>query len=384
MKNYIFSAAMTLHSVLFGLSLSHPQPVNALASTTFKYSLNQHPIETTVKRGLISQANQTSYQTNYARSISDVRDVRPTDWAFTALQSAIERYGVVRLYSDGSFAGNENATRAEMIDSMGHLLDLLLTSAAKCKLSRPNFPFTPSVSSDQFYYGSYEVIARATGVSNLLYSQGGGDKNANQSLTRADVAVIIRRYFAEPLNNAMGVSFNSKSLYKSIANYLGYQSKTQIAQNITSVVQISDIRPDDPFYEDVRFMVEVWGSLSAYPDRTFRPRKSISRYELIGQLIATADKGNEIISSVCANNQSSVESNEVTIVNNTNIDILYSLNGKDYSLSSGQIGVHKGEDFNVEFDSSLMSGYQRVSYPLKPDSVNRFRKNGDQIDLLYD
>ena len=79
MRNYIFFVKVSLYSIFWGLSLSCFQSVNALASETYKSSSNQRSIETTGKRELISQANQTSYQTNYARSMSDVRDVRPTD-----------------------------------------------------------------------------------------------------------------------------------------------------------------------------------------------------------------------------------------------------------------------------------------------------------------
>ena len=111
-----------------------------------------------------------------------------------------------------------------MIDSMGGLLDLLFTLGKECKLGRPNFPFTPSVSSDQFYYRSYEVIARATRVSNLIYSRGSDDRDANQFLTRSDVAIIIRRYFAKPISELQGAS-NLKSLHKPLINDLNNQSK---------------------------------------------------------------------------------------------------------------------------------------------------------------
>lgn len=46
-------------------------------------------------------------------SVSQLEDVQPTDWAFQALQSLIERYGVIAGYPDGTFRGNRAMTRYE-------------------------------------------------------------------------------------------------------------------------------------------------------------------------------------------------------------------------------------------------------------------------------
>ncbi|MEH2267919.1 MAG: S-layer homology domain-containing protein, partial [Nostoc sp.] len=39
-------------------------------------------------------------------SVSQLSDVQPTDWAFQALQSLVERYGCIAGYPNGSFQGN--------------------------------------------------------------------------------------------------------------------------------------------------------------------------------------------------------------------------------------------------------------------------------------
>jgi Carbohydrate-selective porin, OprB family/S-layer homology domain len=46
-------------------------------------------------------------------SVSQLSDVRPGDWAFQALQSLVERYGVIVGYPDGTFRGNRPLTRYE-------------------------------------------------------------------------------------------------------------------------------------------------------------------------------------------------------------------------------------------------------------------------------
>ncbi|NJR18417.1 MAG: iron uptake porin [Calothrix sp. CSU_2_0] len=46
-------------------------------------------------------------------SVSQLKDVQPTDWAFQALQSLVERYGCIAGYPDGAFKGNRALTRYE-------------------------------------------------------------------------------------------------------------------------------------------------------------------------------------------------------------------------------------------------------------------------------
>jgi len=41
-------------------------------------------------------------------SVSQLSDVQPTDWAFQALQSLVERYGCIAGYPDGAYHGNRS------------------------------------------------------------------------------------------------------------------------------------------------------------------------------------------------------------------------------------------------------------------------------------
>jgi hypothetical protein len=46
-------------------------------------------------------------------NVSQLSDVRPTDWAYEALRSLVERYGCIAGYPDGSFRGNRAMSRYE-------------------------------------------------------------------------------------------------------------------------------------------------------------------------------------------------------------------------------------------------------------------------------
>ena len=56
-------------------------------------------------------------------SVSQLSDVFPTDWAFQAVQSLVERYGCIAGYPDGTFRGNRKATRYELAAALNACLD---------------------------------------------------------------------------------------------------------------------------------------------------------------------------------------------------------------------------------------------------------------------
>ncbi|MDX2239799.1 MAG: S-layer homology domain-containing protein, partial [Leptolyngbyaceae cyanobacterium bins.302] len=51
-------------------------------------------------------AEGRSNQLDQVTSVSQFSDVRPTDWAFQALQSLVERYGCIVGYPDKTYRGN--------------------------------------------------------------------------------------------------------------------------------------------------------------------------------------------------------------------------------------------------------------------------------------
>jgi Carbohydrate-selective porin, OprB family/S-layer homology domain len=56
-------------------------------------------------------------------SVSQLSDVQPTDWAFAALQSLVERYGAIAGYKDGTFKGDRALTRYEFAAGLNAALD---------------------------------------------------------------------------------------------------------------------------------------------------------------------------------------------------------------------------------------------------------------------
>jgi len=71
-------------------------------------------------------------------SVSQFTDVSPTDWAFQALQSLVERYGCVVGYPDKTYRGNRAMTRYEFAAGLNACMDRVneLIAAATADLVR--------------------------------------------------------------------------------------------------------------------------------------------------------------------------------------------------------------------------------------------------------
>jgi hypothetical protein len=64
-----------------------------------------------------------STEMDQVTSVSQLTDVRPTDWAFQALQSLVERYGCIVGYPDKTYRGNQALTRYEFAAGLNSCLD---------------------------------------------------------------------------------------------------------------------------------------------------------------------------------------------------------------------------------------------------------------------
>ncbi|MBD2771672.1 iron uptake porin [Iningainema tapete] len=67
--------------------------------------------------------NNTHQPMAQVNSVSQLSDVQPTDWAFQALQSLVERYGCIAGYPNGTYRGNRALTRYEFAAGVNACLD---------------------------------------------------------------------------------------------------------------------------------------------------------------------------------------------------------------------------------------------------------------------
>ncbi|MEM7556364.1 MAG: iron uptake porin [Cyanobacteria bacterium P01_A01_bin.84] len=68
-------------------------------------------------------------------SVSQLSDVQPTDWAFSALQKLVEQYGCIAGYPNGTFRGNRAVTRYEFAAGLNACLDRINELTARATSS---------------------------------------------------------------------------------------------------------------------------------------------------------------------------------------------------------------------------------------------------------
>ena len=71
-------------------------------------------------------SNSDSIQLAQVTSVSELSDVLPSDWAYTALQRLVEEYGCLEGYPDRSFRGNRAMTRYEFAAGLNACLDVVV------------------------------------------------------------------------------------------------------------------------------------------------------------------------------------------------------------------------------------------------------------------
>ena len=70
---------------------------------------------------------------------------------------------------------------------------------------------------------------------------------------------------------------------------------------VTSVSQFTDVKPTDWAFQALQSLVERYGCIAGYPDRTYRGNRALTRYEFAAGLNACLDRVNELIAASTAN-----------------------------------------------------------------------------------
>ncbi|MBF2005049.1 MAG: carbohydrate porin [Chlorogloeopsis fritschii C42_A2020_084] len=104
------SAILSLILILSNSTLANEVPAS---ETTSNQLLSAQPED-------IEEDNDSIAQVT---SVSELSDVQPTDWAFGALQSLVERYGCIAGYGDRTYRGNRALNRYEFAAGLNACLE---------------------------------------------------------------------------------------------------------------------------------------------------------------------------------------------------------------------------------------------------------------------
>ncbi len=134
------------------------------------------------------------------------------------------------------------------------------------------------------------------GLSVLATATGANAETVSQSQVQSQASVPTSVPTLQSSMPVTEVKLSESETIRTINTEL-LRSKNNVAQNVTSVSQLSDVKPTDWAFTALQSLVERYGCIAGYPDRTFRGKQATSRYEFAAGLNACLDKINEIISA---------------------------------------------------------------------------------------
>jgi len=145
------------------------------------------------------------------------------------------------------------------------------------------------------------AIASSMLIGSFAQAENSANSTANKIDTRLSQAIsnesLTNRSTESPATIASDESALIHQINQDLKEIKGDSPTNKTAQNVSSVSQLSDVRPTDWAFTALQSLVERYGCIAGYPDRTFRGKQATSRYEFAAGLNACLDKINEIISA---------------------------------------------------------------------------------------
>lgn len=116
-------------------------------------------------------------------------------------------------------------------------------------------------------------------------------------------AVLVSASWLIGIQNAKADNFIKPSQDKNITDRLvafNQQADPLEQQQVTSVSQLSDVKPTDWAFQALQSLVERYGCIAGYPDKTYRGNRAMTRYEFAAGLNACMDRVNDLIAASTA------------------------------------------------------------------------------------
>jgi hypothetical protein len=198
--------------------------------------------------------------------------------------------GAALVMSSAAIAAEKQVGQASLLSPVQINSQSLDASALKVdsqlSLAKPSAPTVESVKSlDKLAAATTTVAATTTSV------------EVAQAPSDVKVAQASPEVQAAPDSSAPSVdSLDQINRYSREGKSAGNSSAGQV----TSVSQLSDVRPTDWAFQALQSLVERYGCIAGYPDRTYRGNRALTRYEFAAGLNACLDRVNELIAASTA------------------------------------------------------------------------------------
>jgi hypothetical protein len=117
------------------------------------------------------------------------------------------------------------------------------------------------------------------------------------------VTLVSAAASATEVPSATDLAVQHNRILNEVANYSNSDSGGSTEQDqdqVTSVSQLSDVRPTDWAFQALQSLVERYGCIVGYPDKTYRGNRALSRYEFAAGVNACLDRINELLAAATA------------------------------------------------------------------------------------
>ncbi len=122
--------------------------------------------------------------------------------------------------------------------------------------------------------------------------------DSSQTKSRLPGSVVALEQNAVPTTNrAIGVESDQR-LSAALNTVEAEDASVNVnMEQVTSVSQLTDVRPTDWAFQALQSLVERYGCIVGYPDKTYRGNRALTRYEFAAGLNACMDRINELIAA---------------------------------------------------------------------------------------
>ena len=143
------------------------------------------------------------------------------------------------------------------------------------------------------FWNTIKYSPALLGASLLVANNAYGAPSLEESSTETQVA-------PQELTVAQATSESNSEILQQINIYNNEGTNVDELDQVTSVSQLRDVSPGDWAYEALRSLVERYGCIAGYPNRTFRGNRATTRYEFAAGLNACLNQIERLIAASTA------------------------------------------------------------------------------------
>lgn len=356
----------------------------------------------------VAQLSQEANSIGQVTSVSQFSDVRPTDWAYRALQSLVERYGCISGFPDNTFRGNRTLTRFEFAAALNQCLDrvneLIATATADvitrqdlASLQRLQEEFSAELATlrgrvdaleartAELEANQFSTTTKLSGEAIFALSQAFGDTRVGNTPLESNTA------FANRVRLTLNTSFTGKDRLQTRLNY-GNIASTGTAITGTNMTRLGFETGDRPLEIDkvnytfnlsdsVRVKIDAVGAElddnvpNFSPDFGSSGRGSISRYGRFSPIYRQNDGGAGLTVNLNPSGPLTLSAAYVAPNANNPADQNGIFDGN--STIFGQVAFRPSNAFNVGF--SYARTYQDGDQNVTGRGINLFGGTGSAL-----